>query len=74
MRAHLFRASALVALGLVLSASRCSDDDDPVRSTTARVAAIAAQPDDTGEPFPVNDGAFVFNDTRDTTDPRPINR
>lgn len=74
MLAYLPRASALLALGLLLTGARCSDDDAPVTSTTARVALIASQPDDTGEPFPVNNGAFQFNDTRETTDPRPVTR
>ncbi|SFF39188.1 hypothetical protein SAMN04488120_103158 [Fontimonas thermophila] len=64
----------LLAAGMLAA---CGDDDDPPApqaSATARVLAIAAQDDEVGEPFPVNDGAFVFDDTAETTEPVSINR
>ncbi len=46
----------------------------PPASTTSQLITTASSPDDIGEPFSINDGAFAFNDTRDDTDPVPINR
>ena len=45
---------------------------DPASSTN-QVLAIASTPDDTGAPISINNGAFVFNDTREDTDPVSIN-
>jgi hypothetical protein len=62
----------------------CSDNDNrsfppdppppPVQTATERLIELAAQTDEVGEPFPVNDGAFVFNDTVEDTEPVAINR
>lgn len=65
----LFAATLLVA---------CGDDDDgpaaPQANATERVLEIAAHGDEVGEPVPVNDGAFVFDDTAENTEPVLINR
>lgn len=43
-------------------------------SSTEQVRAIASQTSEVDEPFAINDGAFVFNDTSETNAPAPINR
>lgn len=65
----------LLAAGLLAACG--GDDDDPAApqaTATERVLEIAAQGDEVGEPIPVNDGAFVFDDTAETTAPVSINR
>ncbi|MES0872549.1 hypothetical protein [Sinimarinibacterium thermocellulolyticum] len=65
---------ALLATGLLVA---CDDDDDRAprsQSSTQRLIVIASQTDETAEPFPVNDGAFVFDDTAENTEPVPITR
>lgn len=74
-------AAAVSACGLLLSA--CGNDYNgygggdmppPSSSTTAAVAGLAQSSPEDAEPFPINDGAFVFNDTDDTTEPLPVSR
>ncbi|HEY0973585.1 MAG TPA: hypothetical protein VGE57_03750 [Solimonas sp.] len=52
------------------------DDNDPPRpdSTTQAVLDLASQTSETAEPFAVNNGAFVFNDTSETSEAAAINR
>ena len=60
---------------LILGACGGGNNDrnrDPASSTN-QVLAIASTPDDTGAPISINNGAFVFNDTREDTDPVSIN-
>jgi hypothetical protein len=70
---------ALLSLcaGLLLTA--CSDNDDraaalPDPSATDMVIELAAQTDEVGEPFPINDGAFVFDDTAEDSEPAALKR
>lgn len=69
----------VIAAGCVLAG--CSETDGELNggrppapeSSTTRVLQIAQQPDDTAEPFAVNNGAFSFNDTAEDTQPQAIN-
>lgn len=66
----------LLAVSLVAA---CGDSGrrsstPPAQTTTERLIELASRTDEVGEPFPVNDGAFVFNDTADDTEPVPVNR
>jgi hypothetical protein len=40
---------------------------------TAQVLVQAREPTETGDPYPVNNGALVLTDTSDTTEPFSIN-
>ncbi|MGQ0502061.1 MAG: hypothetical protein ACT4P0_05535 [Panacagrimonas sp.] len=63
----------LGALGLsACGGGGSSGNGNPV-SSTGDVQAIAATTDDTGRPMPINDGAFTFDDTSETSRPQPIN-
>ncbi|TJY56641.1 hypothetical protein E4T66_18945 [Sinimarinibacterium sp. CAU 1509] len=75
--------SAAAVSVCVLLLSACGNDDNgsgggntppPSSSTTAAVAGLAQSSPEDAEPFPINDGAFAFNDTDDTTDPLPVSR
>lgn len=54
----------------------CSDSRLPgdLEGSSARVLDLASSPDEVSEPLPVNDGAFVFDDTSESAEPLPVNR
>lgn len=64
--------SGALILGACGGSGNNDRDRDPANSTN-QVLAIASTPDDTGAPISINNGAFVFNDTREDTDPVSIN-
>lgn len=68
--------SLLVLAALGLSAcgggSGGGGNGTPV-SSTDNVQTIAASTDDTGPPMAINDGAFTFDDTSESSSPQPIN-
>ena len=65
----------MVAGAASLFAAGCSDNNPPrPDSTTQAVLDLASQTSETAEPFAVNDGAFVFNDTSETSEAAAINR
>ncbi len=71
--------AAPLVLGSALLLGACSDNDDravapPDTTATDIVIELAAQTDEVGEPFPINDGAFVFDDTDEGTEPAPLDR
>ena len=78
------RSSRSAALGLALLSSAlllggCDNGGGgggggaPDSSTSAVTRAASTSSED-AEPSPINDGAFVFNDTSETSDPVAINR
>lgn len=81
MIARSIPALSMVLLGVVVLAG-CGTDrpgnggglPPGPAPTTDGVTATAATTSEDGEPFPINNGAFAFNDTSDLTDPRVINR
>lgn len=73
--------SSLVVTAATLSALLLAGCDGggggvqtPTVPSTLATAGIAASSTETGEPFAINDGAFAFNDTSETAEPRRINR
>jgi hypothetical protein len=70
--------AAPLALGGALLLGACSDNDradaPPDQTATDAVIELAAQTDEVAEPFPINDGAFVFDDTAEGTEPAPLDR
>ncbi len=74
----IFRRTAAVLLGAAaLLAAGCDSNNSPARAaegTTATVLDIARSTSEVADPFPVNDGAFAFNDTSERTDPIAVNR
>ncbi len=78
MRTHSLPVALLAASALLLVAG-CDDNDDlptvpPAAPTTLAVLELANDTSEVADPFPVNDGAFTFNDTSETTEPNAINR
>ncbi len=69
----------LLPLSMLVFLSACDNNnrlslEPPVQTATDRILAVASQPDDVGEPFPVNDGAFAFDDTAEDSEPVTVNR
>lgn len=77
-RSSLQTALLVAAAGLLLSA--CGNDisgdssTPTVTPTSQTVTQLSASSSESGEPFPINDGAFAFNDSNETRDPLAINR
>lgn len=72
--------SKILLLGSALALAACTSSNDDgdggggtPDATTKLVQFIAGVADDAGDPLPVNDGAFPFNDTSDRTRPLRIN-
>lgn len=78
IRSSLQTALLVSTAALLLSAcgnDTSSDGGLPVVTPTSQtVTQLAGSSSEDGEPFPVNGGAFAFNDTNETRDPTPINR
>ena len=55
------------ALGFVMFASGCGDDDAPFVSTTNAIVLDALQALETAEPYAVDE--LAFNDTSETSEP-----
>lgn len=75
-RKTLLQAAAAAGTALLLMGSSCSNDSfiqPPLVMDTALVLQVARATSETAEPFPVNNGAFVFSDTSEVTDPVPVN-
>lgn len=79
MRTHSLPVALLAASALLLVAG-CDDNDGlptvppPIAPTTLAVLDLAGDTSEVADPFPINDGAFTFNDTSETTGPTAINR
>ncbi len=74
-RKLLMLAALLGSMGI----SACNNDDDtapgePTASASQTVLSLAAAGSEVAEPFPVNDGAFSFDDTSEQTPPIPLAR
>lgn len=67
-------AGLLLASSLLLAGCGDGGVEMPAVPTSLTVSGLAATSSEDGEPFPINDGAFAFNDTSDFTEPRRINR
>jgi len=70
-------AAAVLVGATVLLAAGCDSNNNPARGAdgaTARVLDIARSTSEVADPFPVNDGAFAFDDTSERTDPIAVNR
>jgi hypothetical protein len=70
--------AAPLALGGALLLGACSDDDNrvfapPDPTATDTVIGLASTTDEVAEPFPINDGALVFDDTAEDTEPAALN-
>jgi hypothetical protein len=68
----------LAALVGSMGISACNNDDaapgEPTASASQTVLSLAASSSEVAEPFPVNDGAFSFDDTSEQTPPIPLAR
>ncbi len=75
--AILRNAAAVLVGATVLFAAGCDSNNNPARGadgTTATVLDLARYTSEVADPFPVNDGAFAFDDTSERTDPIAVNR
>lgn len=75
-RKTLLQAAAAASTALLLMGSSCNNDSllqAPLVMDTALVLQLAKATSETAEPFAVNDGAFVFSDTSEVTDPVSVN-
>lgn len=67
-----------IAMGVIAllgtAVSACDDNNRRAPSSSGQVLSLSQAPDDVGDPVTLNNGAFVFTDTREDTAPIRINR